>query len=142
MLSPRTWCMSRVTAVALVAASLSVVTVSTASTAAVAASKNKVCANVTAGGHSYSVSATNVSCATARQAAAKLAGKRLKNNATRTTLSGGPSGYQCAAAAKAADGKEQVAANVQISGNCARGLGGLGGGSSPYFNWSIQNVLG
>ena len=94
---------------------------------------------MTAGGESYSISATNASCAVAQKWVAKLAGKRLESHASRSALSHGPSGYTCAAGTAPSGSAMKVAANVQISGNCAKGSGL---GNSPYFNWSIQNAFG
>jgi hypothetical protein len=104
------------------------------------AAKSQNCKFVSAGGHTYSVSAMNISCSFARESVAKLAGKRVskRNN----TLSGAPSGYKCLAASEEGDtlAKENhIPTNVQRLGNCAKGSGF---GKDPYFNWSIQYTSG
>jgi hypothetical protein len=114
-------------------------TVVAAEPAAGASSPIKVCAVVKAGGQSYGVSATHVACSFAEKWVAALAGKRLKNHTVSTALSKHPSGYECRAGTKTAGSSMQVNGDVQVAGNCAKGLGL---GSSPYFNWRIQNVFG
>ena len=97
------------------------------------------CPIATAGGHHYSVSATKVSCAFADQWVTKLAGRRLAPHAVQFKLSGGPKGFQCVAGTKtAAVAMPEIAGNVQVSGNCAKGLGSFG--DSPYFNWVVKRT--
>jgi hypothetical protein len=132
---------SRIRAVGFAALTvLGLVGTTASSSPAVAASAvAQKCATITAGGQSYSVSATHVSCSFADKWATALAGKRLKSNSASAALSKHPPGYQCRAGTKRPDSSVKVAGNVQIAGNCAKGIGL---GSSPYFNWSIQNVFG
>ena len=103
---------------------------------AAGAAGSQTCKIVTAGGHQYSVSAANVSCAFAEKWVTKLAGKRVSK--TNNTLSGGPSGYTCLAGSNAGNAlakENHIATNVQRLGNCAKGSGF---GKDPYFNWGIQ----
>jgi hypothetical protein len=103
--------------------------------AAGAAASVKTCGSVTAGGQQYSVSATNVSCSTAKTWAKVEAAKRVKPHAVNAAISGGPKGFKCRAGAESTGSSAfQLPAGVQVAGNCAKGLGL---GSSPYFNWSV-----
>jgi hypothetical protein len=103
--------------------------------AAAAPSAVRKCSAVKVGGHTYNVSATNVACSFADKWVSVLAGKRLKAHAVQVPLSGGPSGYSCRGGTKPQGvAMPDVAGNVQVSGNCAKGLGL---GSSPYFNWVV-----
>ena len=103
----------------------------------------KKCSVAKSGGHTYTVSAIAVSCSFADSWVAKLAAERLKPRSANIQISGGPAGFQCRAGTKAAtDTMPDVQGNVQISGNCAKGPGGLGGfGNSPYFNWVVVRKI-
>jgi hypothetical protein len=95
----------------------------------------KRCGVVIAGGHKYVVSSSYVSCSFARKWVSALAGKRLRNHAVGTTLTGAPQGYSCRGGTALQGSPAGVSGNVQVSGNCAKGIGL---GTSPYFNWVIQ----
>jgi hypothetical protein len=132
--------MSKGPALALAVITAAVIVLGLFPTSASAATSQN-CKLVSAGGQTYSVSATNVSCAFARQWVGKLAAKRV-SKAHNNTLSGAPSGYKCLAGSNQGNelAKENhIAANVQQTGNCAKGLGL---GKQPYFNWGIQYASG
>ena len=100
----------------------------------------KKCNLAKAGGHSYTVSAIAVSCSFADGWVSKLAGEKLKPHSVNIQITPGPAGYQCHAGTKAAtDTMPDVQGNVQIAGNCAKGLGGFG--NSPYFNWVVVHKI-
>jgi hypothetical protein len=81
-----------------------------------AASAPGICPNVRAGGHSYEVSASNLSCSFADRWAYFLAGRRLQVGAQNVAISGGPSGYSCQTSAWPPLGG--ISPDVQISGEC------------------------
>ena len=139
MLSVRKMLVSEVVRLAVVVALLGVVAVGMSSSPASAASKVQSCPAVTAGGQSYSITVNKVSCAFAEKWVGKLAGKRVKSHAVRSTLSGGPSGYTCfGGAAPSGSPVPGVADNVQTNGSCRKGL--LAAPTTPYFNWTNANV--
>ena len=109
------------------ALSLSGASASSASSAS--ASHN--CPSLSAGGNSYVVNVTTVSCSFAKKWVPSLAGKRLKANSTATKLSRGPAGYTCRAGTESQN--EGFKADVQVSGVCTKGFGF----SVPSFRWSI-----
>ena len=124
---------------AVVVALFGVVAAGTSSAPASAASKVQSCPAVTAGGQSYSVTVTKVSCTFAKKWVGKLAGKRVESHAVRSTLSGGPSGYTCfGGAAPSGSSVPGVASNVQTNGSCRKGL--LATAATPYFNWTNAKV--
>jgi hypothetical protein len=103
--------------------------------AVAAAAVAKKCSMAKAGGHSYTVSATNVSCTFADKWVSIMAAKRLKLYAIEVPLSGSPAGYSCRGGTKFRGvSMPDVKGNVQVSGNCAKGIGL---GNSPYFNWVV-----
>jgi len=133
-IAPATVLAAVVTAAVVAAAMVGVVPT------AAAAAGSQTCKIVTAGGHRYSVSAQNVSCAFAEKWVTKVAGKRVSK--ANNTLSGGPSGYMCLASSNAGNAlakENHIATNVQRLGNCAKGSGF---GKDPYFNWGIQYTSG
>ena len=86
-------------------------------------------------------SATKVTCAFADKWVAKLAGKRLALHSAQVKLAGGPKGFRCVGGTKPAGvDMPGIAGNVDVAGNCAKGLGVFGG--SPYFNWVVKRKSG
>ena len=139
MLSVRNMLVREVVRLAVVAALLGAIAVGMSSSPASAASKVQSCPAVTAGGQSYSITVTKVSCTFAKKWVGKLAGKRVKSHAVRSTLSGGPSGYTCfGGAAPSGSPVPGVASNVQTNGSCRKGL--LATPTTPYFNWTNAKV--
>jgi len=99
------------------------------------------CPPVKAGGQTYSVSTTKVTCSLADTWVTRLAGKRIAPHSSQVKLVGGPRGFRCVGGTKSAGADMPgIAANVDIAGNCAKGLGVLGGG--PYFNWVVRRNPG
>jgi hypothetical protein len=97
----------------------------------------KKCAPVATGGHVYYVSTTHSTCTLADKSVAALAAKRLAARSSNVPLSNGPKGFVCQAGTKPADADmPDIAANVQVAGNCAKGIGL---GPSPYFNWVVKS---
>jgi hypothetical protein len=95
------------------------------------------CQTVTVGGHTYIVEERSTTCSVADKGVASVAGKRLKAHSLAVPVSGGPSGFSCRAQTKLAGVNiPGIAANVQTSGNCTKGVGGIGFGT--YFNWIIK----
>ena len=103
---------------------------------ALAKSHVKKCAPISVGGHVYYVSETHTLCAFAEKWVAKLAGRRLAAHSSNVALSNGPNGFTCQAGTKGAGvAMPGIPSDVQISGNCAKGLGL---GPAPYFNWVVK----
>jgi len=104
---------------------------------ALAKSPVKKCAPISVGGHVYNVSATHTLCSFAEKWVAKLAGGRLAAHSSNVALSNGPKGFTCQAGTKGAGiAMPGIPSDVQISGNCAKGLGL---GPAPYFNWVVKS---
>jgi hypothetical protein len=121
----------------LVAAGLATGLAVETSAPANAASKVHSCGLVSAGGQKYAVSATAVSCSSAKKWVAKLAGKHVTSSFS--ALSHGPSGYTChGGAAPKGSPVNGVPMNVQTNGSCHKGL--IATGSSPNFSWQNQKV--
>jgi len=103
---------------------------------ALATPQVKKCAPVSVGGHVYYVSETHTLCSFADKWVAKLAGARLAAHSSNVVLSNGPTGFTCQAGTKGPGVTMRgIPPDVQISGNCAKGLGL---GSAPYFNWVVK----
>ena len=97
----------------------------------------KKCAPVATGGHVYYVSTTHAACTLADKWVGALAAKRLAAHSSNVPLPNGPKGFTCQAGTKPASADmPDIPANVQVSGNCAKGLGL---GPSPYFNWVVKS---
>ena len=103
---------------------------------ALAKSQGKKCAPIPVGGHVYFVSETHTLCSFAEKWVAKLAGGRLAAHSSNVALSNGPKGFTCQAGTKGSGvAMPGIPSDVQISGNCAKGLGL---GPAPYFNWVVK----
>lgn len=63
-------------------------------------------------------------------------------HAVSVSVKGGPAGstFRAGTKGRGAD-RPDVAGNVQIAGNCAKGAAGLGSfGGVPYFNWTVKRT--
>jgi len=120
----------------LVVAFASMLAAAVVAPSALATSQAKKCAPIPVGGHVYYVSVTHTACSFAEKWVAKLAGGRLAVHSSNVALANGPTGFTCQAGTKGPGvAMPGIPSDVQISGNCAKGLGL---GPAPYFNWVVK----